>query len=90
MNKYNHTHSEGGPTPLDESWWTAVMADEEEFGETHTPKPDASSESKTIAHHPHSRPMAVNWDRARQIYDQDETICLEVFGHNRGGLLVEG
>jgi small subunit ribosomal protein S1 len=33
---------------------------------------------------------SVNWDRARQIYEQDETVSLKVVDFNRGGLLVEG
>lgn len=36
------------------------------------------------------KPAALNWPQAETLYEQDETICLEVTGSNRGGLLVEG
>ncbi len=40
--------------------------------------------------YPAQKPASVNWARAQEVYDEDETLCLEVMGHNRGGLLVEG
>jgi small subunit ribosomal protein S1 len=78
--------------PLDESWWAAVLAEEESFGETysHRSSSTAKTENKNSAPHPIPRPGAVDWERAQQIYGLDEAICLEVVGYNRGGLLVEG
>ena len=81
----NKTYSEelkGGPEPIDESWWAAVLAEEERTGDKRVepPPPDSSS---------HPRQAKVNWDRARKIYDSDETVTLEVVDYNRGGLLVE-
>ncbi len=78
--------------PLDESWWTAVLAEEEERGSAYPsrPAPSVPPESKAPASHPVSKPMPVDWKRAQDYYELDETICLQVIGHNRGGLLVEG
>jgi small subunit ribosomal protein S1 len=81
----NKTYSEelhGGPQPVDEYWWAAVLAEEEKTGDkgVDTPPTDSSS---------HPRQAKVNWDQARRIYDSDETVTLEVIDYNRGGLLVE-
>jgi small subunit ribosomal protein S1 len=89
VNKYNNPHYDEGPMPLDESWWTAVLAEEEEQGGIYTPRSTLSSEGKTVLHS-QSRPAPVDWERAQTIYESDETINLQVFGYNRGGLLVEG
>lgn len=70
---------------MDESWWTALLAEEER------PKYSSSfgiSSHATAKKEP--RQIAVNWERARRIYEQDETVRLQVTGFNRGGLLVEG
>jgi small subunit ribosomal protein S1 len=90
VNKYNNPHYDEGPMPLDESWWTAVLAEEEEQGGIYTPRSTSSSEGKTVSTHSQSRPAPVDWERAQTIYESDETINLQVFGYNRGGLLVEG
>ena len=81
----NKTYSEGlqgGPQPLDESWWAAVLAEEEKTGETG----GVTSPSETSRG---PRQANVNWEQARKIYDSDETVTLEVIDYNRGGLLVE-
>jgi small subunit ribosomal protein S1 len=32
----------------------------------------------------------VDWRQARELFEQDEVVCLQVTGYNRGGLLVSG
>jgi small subunit ribosomal protein S1 len=82
----NKTYSQGlqgVPQPLDESWWAAVLAEEEkttESGEVTAPSETSRG----------PRQARVNWEHARRIYDSDETVALEVVDYNRGGLLVEG
>jgi small subunit ribosomal protein S1 len=90
VNKYNQTHYGEEPMPLDESWWTAVLAEEEEQGTSYSARVQSSTENKPTANHSPSRPSPVDWERAENIYSNDETINLQVFGYNRGGLLVEG
>jgi small subunit ribosomal protein S1 len=78
----NKTYSEGlqgGPQPLDESWWAAVLAEEEKT----SPAVGTPSQSET----PHQ--AMVDWEQARKIYNSDQTVTLEVVDYNRGGLLVE-
>ncbi len=81
----NETYSErlhGGSQPVDESWWAAVLAEEEKTGDKEPETTPTESSSRP-------RQAKVNWDQARRIYDSDETVTLEVVDYNRGGLLVE-
>lgn len=83
VNKTVSRTIQGGPPPIDESWWTAILSEEE--------KPslkDTRPSPPFINKEPH--PLNVDWNRARQIYERDETVSLVVTGYNRGGLLVEG
>jgi small subunit ribosomal protein S1 len=89
VNKHHKPQYEEGPMPLDESWWTAVLAEEEQ-GNGYPARVQLSSESKPATNHTSSRSLPVDWERAQSIYSCDETINLQVFGYNRGGLLVEG
>lgn len=81
----NKTYSEGlqgEPQPVDESWWAAVLAEEEKTGVKGKEPPPSDSSIRP-------RQLKVDWDQARKIYDSDETVTLEVVDYNRGGLLVE-
>jgi small subunit ribosomal protein S1 len=107
VNKPTNQKSERGPVPLDESWWAAVLAEEEGRSSAGNRAGSSSQVEGAVAGKPgekstsrqnvkqttpySSTKMApVNWTRAREVYEEDETLCLEVTGHNRGGLLVEG
>jgi small subunit ribosomal protein S1 len=107
VNKPINQKSVRGPLPLDESWWTAVLAEEEsrasagsrgaasshgEGGPASKPgaKTTTKQNVKQTAPYVATKMAPVNWTRAQDVYDEDETLCLEVIGHNRGGLLVEG
>jgi len=83
VNKSYSKQLEGGPQPLDESWWAAVLAEDEQTG-----KP-AGEEGSSEAGSGHQQ-AKVDWEQARNIYDSDETVTLEVIDFNRGGLLVRG
>jgi small subunit ribosomal protein S1 len=85
VNKSFYLKDQGGPPPMDESWWAALL--EEEEGRARATR---VSESQSAEAKKGSRIASINWSRARQIYDQDETVNLKVTGYNRGGLLVEG
>jgi small subunit ribosomal protein S1 len=73
---------DAGPEVPDEGWWASVLADEDAHQSTRhevvsqTPAP--------------SNLETVDWDRAQQLFDEDEIIILQVHGCNRGGLLVQG
>jgi small subunit ribosomal protein S1 len=70
------------PEP-DENWWASVLADE-----------DAIVFEKTESNSRTTQSLQSNgntdWESVRTIFLQDEVILLEVYGYNRGGLLVKG
>ncbi len=79
--RYSPNMEEDMP-PLDEGWWAAILSDEDGH-------PPASHDSggKTGGQ---VNLSVVDWQRVRDLYDQDEIVDLRVQGYNRGGLLVEG
>lgn len=84
------THVE--PPPMDESWWEAIMAEDEVKSPVLISK--KSSPSPAIArpihqYQPGEQP-ALDWDMALEIYQTDQTVSLCVTSFNRGGLLVSG
>jgi small subunit ribosomal protein S1 len=87
---------------MDDTWWSALLAEEERYT-TASSKPqiqpsESSSGAKTIREKARkstrTRPLKmsgkVNWVRAQAIYVRDEVVRLRVSGTNRGGLLVAG
>lgn len=83
MKRYKSDVGNGEDVPnTDEGWWASVLADEEGY---------ASSQKENGAKPGGQSSLAsVDWERVRDIYDQDEIVSLKVQGYNRGGLLVEG
>lgn len=77
-----HTiYSEQDLPAQDDGWWASVLAEEE----SRAPAPAASPPKEEETEKPSS-----DWSRASALYRQDEIISLNVTGHNRGGVLVEG
>ncbi len=76
----DHEVDNCSPVP-DENWWAAVLADEERYL--------VESASR---HFREGTPSdaAMNWERARTLFQRDEIISMQVTGYNRGGLLVAG
>ncbi|MFZ6028102.1 MAG: 30S ribosomal protein S1 [Chloroflexota bacterium] len=73
------------PPAVDDAWWAALLAEEERYQPAQNipqmlKMPPVEAE----------KAIQVNWPEAEQLYLQDETICMQVTGYNRGGLLVEG
>jgi small subunit ribosomal protein S1 len=66
---------------MDEGWWAAVLADEESALDEFSELAPASNQSTDM--------ILVDWERVRSIYENDEIISLQVYGYNRGGLLVQ-
>lgn len=78
---------ENEPEVPDEGWWSAVLADEEQFGDFG----DAEDEDDGDTQQPSkitASQSEVDWDKVSAIYSGDEIIDLKVIGLNRGGLLV--
>jgi small subunit ribosomal protein S1 len=84
VSKPNTRDINGGPPPIDESWWSAILAEEEPASR------ESAGGPRTLAEKRNPRQLAVNWGKARKTYDLDEAVNLVVVGYNRGGLLVEG
>src|SRR5262245_51828525 len=81
--------SEQPPLP-DDSWWAAVMHEDESYQRKHDTTStfvrapgNGTSGAATRA----SDPLA-DWEAARKLYESDEAVELDVTGYNRGGLLV--
>ncbi len=65
----------------DDGWWASVLQEEENRATVSVGRPQ-KVETPAKA--------SPDWERAMAIYRQDEIVSLQVTGHNRGGLLVEG
>jgi len=78
------------PMPvIDDGWWASVLAEESRNQMPAAPihaanrpevQRDAAVSTKTTA----------DWTQVKDLYMRDQIVALEVTGHNRGGLLVEG
>lgn len=72
----------GEETPnLDEGWWASVLADEEAYA---APSKNAAAKS------PQPGIITVDWPQVQVLYERDEVVTLQVYGYNRGGVLVQG
>ncbi len=75
----------GGLPPLDEGWWTAVLQEEAQWqGNGRAPRPGRGKDPTPAA----PVDSAGDWEAARQLYESDEPVELDVIGCNRGGLIV--
>jgi small subunit ribosomal protein S1 len=90
VKKQNSHHTHHSP-PIDEGWWEAVLAAEDEFPQIVNERSANSAELVNELKLPGSEGIdAVNWSKAVQIYENDLAVTLDVTGYNRGGLLVSG
>lgn len=82
----------GGPPPMEESWWEAVLTEEESRVQTPSQRaPGRESQvgkSDTPAYT--EAQESIDWELAQEKFDRDEIVPLAVVGYNRGGLLVNG
>lgn len=72
---------DSGAPQVDEGWWASVLADEEAF---------AASQKPSTPKTPPPGLVTVDWKRVQSLYEQDEVVILQVYGFNRGGILVQG
>jgi small subunit ribosomal protein S1 len=92
VKKYTYTN-DGGPQPIDDSWWMAILEDvEERFGsKSRNNKREHDSVSDDVPQTesgPQSDITDLDWEQVKELYKQDQVIEMEVTGHNRGGILV--
>lgn len=84
--------SAGGPPPLDESWWQAVLMEDEGRAQpaiVHKTGHPAGEPRPALKQAP-TEPFKVDWDLAGSLYTQDQVTSCQVTGYNKGGLLVGG
>jgi small subunit ribosomal protein S1 len=66
---------------IDEGWWASVLADEEAYASSQKSSPPKATPSNLIM---------VDWKQVQGFYERDEVVPLQVYGYNRGGVLVQG
>lgn len=79
--RYVSNLNDDGPPSIDEGWWASVLADEEAY---------AAPQKQTPPKSPASGMVTVDWPRVQSLFEKDEVISLQVYGYNRGGILVQG
>jgi len=84
MREKSGPYSNSGMNPEpDEGWWASVLADEDAII---SEKADANLRNNQS----NSSAGSTNWENVKSIFLRDEVIVLDVYGFNRGGLLVRG
>jgi len=83
LSKRYSARSEDSVPEVDEGWWASVLSDEETF----VPLQNKNSQGRQSGG---PTAVLVDWDQVQSLYEEDEVIKLEVYGFNRGGLLVRG
>ncbi|MBN2047727.1 MAG: 30S ribosomal protein S1 [Anaerolineaceae bacterium] len=73
---------QGRIDPIDEGWWLSVMGDEAEG--------DGFENDAQVDGDLDLNMSQVDWGYVKELYESDSIIALNVYGYNRGGLLVEG
>jgi len=73
---------EDAPELPDESWWAAVLSDEDSYA---MPRKDTTNRAAV-----QPAVTIVDWPFVQRVFEKDEIVCLKVHGFNRGGLLVQG
>ena len=81
------------PPEIDESWWTALLAEEDKYNQVGLKEQVVTDEP--INHWKESfkrgiKTNEIDWRMVREIFMKDQVISLEITGFNRGGLLVGG
>lgn len=92
-NKRRYTDDADGPPRMDESWWEAVLAEEESQAaprSVRTNRHVQPIEHSEAIHMDMNGASNLDWRRAIELYEQDQVINMTVTGCNRGGLLVHG
>jgi small subunit ribosomal protein S1 len=81
------------PPPMNESWWEAILAEELAKNVQHSlenPRITGNTELEEQSEIGKGEAEHLDWQTARNLFEQDQVIELYVTGFNRGGLLVQG
>jgi small subunit ribosomal protein S1 len=81
------------PPDIDESWWTALLAEEDKYNQVGSKEQANIDEFKGQGKDSIKRSGKTNeidWQMVQEIFAKDQVVTLEITGFNRGGLLVGG
>lgn len=81
------------PPEIDESWWTALLAEEGKYNQVGSREQTKTEESRDHWSDNSKRggkTSEIDWQMVRDIFAKDQVVTLEITGFNRGGLLVGG
>jgi len=81
LSKRSVSNLDDNTPDMDEGWWASVLADEEAFA-----APQKASSQKSAS----TSLVTVDWDHVQELFENDEVVTLQVYGYNRGGVLVQG
>jgi len=81
------------PPEIDESWWTALLAEEEKY--SHVGLKEDAVTDEPVGHGKESikrssKTNEIDWQMVHEIFTKDQVVNLDITGFNRGGLLVGG
>ena len=93
VNNKHNINKPGGPSPIDDSWWMAILEDVEArlTSKTRANKAEPHPKTKTVSQVESlslSKVIDPDWEQAKELYQRDQVIDMDVTGHNRGGILV--
>jgi len=72
---------EGGFHGIDEGWWASVLSDEDAVLKVQKDEGGGAAQVSNF--------VSVDWNHVQELFDRDEIINLQVYGCNRGGILVQ-
>ena len=79
------------PPEIDESWWTALLAEEDKYNQVGLKE---QLQNRGVKEHAREslkksgKTSEIDWQLVNEIFEKDQVITLEITGFNRGGLLV--
>ncbi|HEX9091617.1 MAG TPA: S1 RNA-binding domain-containing protein [Anaerolineales bacterium] len=79
------------PPEIDESWWTAILAEEDkvnQVGIKDQVRAEGPREHASENFRKGGKTGEIDWQMVQEIFAKDQVITLEITGFNRGGLLV--
>ena len=93
VNNKHNINKPGGPPPIDDSWWMAILEDVEArlTSKTRANKAEPHPKTKTVSQVESlslSKVIDPDWEQAKELYQRDQVKDIDVTGHNRGGILV--
>jgi small subunit ribosomal protein S1 len=81
------------PPEIDESWWTALLAEDENHNQAwskeHAVQDEEAGHGKD-SYRKGGKTNEIDWGMVHELFSMDQVVKLEITGFNRGGLLVSG